>query len=393
MFADKEYLKNNLSILDVACRYCEIKQTGRNFKAATNPLREERTSSLFFYPETNTFHDFGSGETGDVIDFIRRAENLDFKTALSRAAELLGRDVSPANKIKRKKKLEISQDRLIKFVEFTHEKLINDPSLLAQLKKERGLTKQTVENKCIGFNPTLVRKNKTYLPKGWVIPVITQSGEIHSLMIRRVDEQEIGNYGKYHFIGESKDPISFSHAGFNKPVFVTEGDFDALLIEQEIEDVNVISLRGSGVNDKLLEHLKYYPKAWLLLDNDQAGEMATQKIIQKIDNAEVISLPEGVKDLCELYKQGYNVNSFLKWAETIETEDYKLILNNDKLTKEDKSGDIENIEYGIISDSQYVGSLNDFKSMCESYQENFKEWIINYFKGMKREEEAFECSI
>lgn len=398
MSIDKEQIKANLNILDVADRYCDIMQTGTNIKARHNPLREERTSSLFFYPETNTFHDFGNDETGDVIDFIQKAENLDFKEALGRANELLGGDAKPYNKkhaLKRKKKTEISQDRLIKFVELTHEKLINDPELLAQLKKERGLTEDTAKNKYIGFNPKLVKEGKTYLPKGWIIPITTQAGEVHSLMIRRIDEQEIEKFGKYHFIGDSKDPISFSHIGFNKHVLVTEGDFDALLIEQETEDINVISLRGSGINDKLIEHLKYYPKVWLLLDNDEAGEMAAQKITEKTDNAEVISLPDGIKDLCELYQQGYNVDFFLNRAmgkNTIETGDYKIILHNDRLTKEDnESGDVENIDYGIISDSEYIGSLKDFASLCEYYHENHKEWIINYFEGMEREKAAFGC--
>lgn len=50
--------------------------------ALKNPLREEKTSS--FYCKGNFYHDFGSGETGDVIDLIMKMEKISFKEAINK---------------------------------------------------------------------------------------------------------------------------------------------------------------------------------------------------------------------------------------------------------------------------------------------------------------------
>lgn len=66
--------KEYADILEVASRYCELQRQNGNYKAKVNPLREEKTSSLLFYPSTQKWHDFGSGESGDVFDFIQKME-------------------------------------------------------------------------------------------------------------------------------------------------------------------------------------------------------------------------------------------------------------------------------------------------------------------------------
>lgn len=43
---------------------------------------EERTASLCIRPEHNFFHCFGCGVSGDIIDFIERKENLNFKDTI-----------------------------------------------------------------------------------------------------------------------------------------------------------------------------------------------------------------------------------------------------------------------------------------------------------------------
>lgn len=46
-----------------------------------NPIREERTSSLVIYDNTNSYNDFG-GNGGDVIDFYAEYKGIDKKTAI-----------------------------------------------------------------------------------------------------------------------------------------------------------------------------------------------------------------------------------------------------------------------------------------------------------------------
>lgn len=53
--------------------------------AITNPLRKEKTSS--FYCKNNFWHDFGNGETGDVIDLVMRMYKMSFNEAINKLNE------------------------------------------------------------------------------------------------------------------------------------------------------------------------------------------------------------------------------------------------------------------------------------------------------------------
>ena len=78
-------IKERLDILDIASMYCELKKVDTTtYKAVINPLREERTSSLFFYTDTQRFYDFGSEESGDVFDLIARVENISLSDAIQK---------------------------------------------------------------------------------------------------------------------------------------------------------------------------------------------------------------------------------------------------------------------------------------------------------------------
>ena len=75
-------LKQKIDILDVAESYIPLKKSGGQYLALENPLREEKTSSLRIYPDTQSWYDFGSGEGGDVIDFVKNIERIETKDAI-----------------------------------------------------------------------------------------------------------------------------------------------------------------------------------------------------------------------------------------------------------------------------------------------------------------------
>lgn len=80
-----EAIKARLDIIDIASNYCELKRVNSNtYKAVVNPIREEKTSSLHFYINTQKFFDFGSNESGDVFDLIAKVENISLSDAISR---------------------------------------------------------------------------------------------------------------------------------------------------------------------------------------------------------------------------------------------------------------------------------------------------------------------
>lgn len=46
------------------------------------PFHDDSSASFFIYP-SNTWHCFGCGEGKDIIDFIMKLKNIDFKNAIN----------------------------------------------------------------------------------------------------------------------------------------------------------------------------------------------------------------------------------------------------------------------------------------------------------------------
>jgi hypothetical protein len=80
------YLNHSLDtrpdILDVVGRYTSLRKTGKEFTGRC-PFHEDKTPSFSVSEEKGLFHCFGCASGGDVITFIKLAEKVSFKGALS----------------------------------------------------------------------------------------------------------------------------------------------------------------------------------------------------------------------------------------------------------------------------------------------------------------------
>ncbi len=74
-------IKERITLYDVIERY-----TGEPIKRGKMrcPFHGEQDASFTIYSHNNTFYCFGCGAGGDIIDFVRRFFNVDFKDALQR---------------------------------------------------------------------------------------------------------------------------------------------------------------------------------------------------------------------------------------------------------------------------------------------------------------------
>ena len=76
-----EDLKYRNSIEDVISSYVNLTRSGSNLKGLC-PFHSEKTPSFTVYTGDSHFYCFGCGAGGDVISFIMRIENLDYRGAL-----------------------------------------------------------------------------------------------------------------------------------------------------------------------------------------------------------------------------------------------------------------------------------------------------------------------
>ena len=94
--ADLAILKAAHPLAEIVTRYVDgpRRVNGRIFWLC--PFHDERTPSFSITPDGGAFKCFGCGASGDVIEFVMRAEGLDFKTALEFLSD--GGAATPSNR-------------------------------------------------------------------------------------------------------------------------------------------------------------------------------------------------------------------------------------------------------------------------------------------------------
>jgi DNA primase len=81
-----EQIRAASDIVDVIGGYIPLKRAGANFVALC-PFHKEKTPSFNVTPHKQMFHCFGCHKGGDVFDFVKDYENVDFPDAVRRLAE------------------------------------------------------------------------------------------------------------------------------------------------------------------------------------------------------------------------------------------------------------------------------------------------------------------
>ena len=82
-------LRQRLSIVDVVSRRVPLNKKGQNFWGCC-PFHNEKTPSFSVSEDKGFYHCFGCGEHGDIISFVMKSENVDFKTAIRELADMAG---------------------------------------------------------------------------------------------------------------------------------------------------------------------------------------------------------------------------------------------------------------------------------------------------------------
>ena len=81
--ATREQIRAANDIVEVIGSYLPLKRAGANFVALC-PFHKEKTPSFNVNPQRQVFHCFGCHAGGDVFEFVKQYENIDFPEAVRR---------------------------------------------------------------------------------------------------------------------------------------------------------------------------------------------------------------------------------------------------------------------------------------------------------------------
>ena len=199
-------LRERLSIVDIVSRRVPLVKKGQNYWGCC-PFHNEKTPSFSVNEDKGFYHCFGCGEHGDIISFVMKSENVDFKTAITELAEQAGLKM-PDYKPKPVEQIEREE---------SYYNIMSDACDLYQKKlfeEEGSIALNYIKNR--GFSDDMIKKYRIgYAPKNNIIANkfinIKQDNLLKTGMCRR------GEYGLYDFF---RDKLMF-------PIFNARGQIVA----------------------------------------------------------------------------------------------------------------------------------------------------------------------
>ena len=316
------------------------------------PFHKEKSPSFSVSPDKQIFHCFGCGAGGNVIHFVSKIENADFKEAISILANRAGIELPTLNNYEDNKtamlKTKVYEINQIA-AEFYHHNLYRPTSKTAQeYIKKRKLDNKTLKSFLIGYSGNYDELYKILKQKGYKEEEIlasslvnkTDDGKYIDRFRKRVmfPIQDIRNkviaFGgrvlddsKPKYIN-SPENIVYSKGrhlfGLNvakksdlKNIIIVEGYMDAISLYQR-GITNVVASLGTALTEaqgRLLR--RYSERVTIGYDSDGAGQAATLRgleILQNIGCDVRILQISGAKDPDE-YVIKYGPERFLKCVE------------------------------------------------------------------------------
>ena len=320
-------------ILDIFQKYGDkpIKKGAKYF--CLSPFHEEKTESCLINIITQTYKDFGSGESGNIITYLKYKKNFTYAEAIEELARMQGKAVEYekpeiAEKIKHKKEKEQS---LRQYLEALHnrfkaelQKLPKDSNAWKEIEK-REYSGEDVSLWDLGYAPgnnfiydlfssvgnveagkklgLINDKNQDKLWHKLIYPIYDDKNQIVGFASRKLDDNP--DYAKWMNPSDNElyDKSSILY-GFNlaknaiakqNRVWIVEG-YNDVIAWHKFGIENTVGICGTALTDKHMKLLKKLTsKVTLCLDGDSAGKKSMLKYLPALISlgfsVEVCTLP------------------------------------------------------------------------------------------------------
>ena len=304
-------------INDVIGSYVTLKRAGSNMNGLC-PFHSERTPSFTVFSRTNSFYCFGCGAGGDVINFVMRAENLDYPSAVeflaSRAGITIPQDKNEIAQMgmSRKRVYEMNLAAAKFFRENLFDKNVGFEAM-NYLAGQRKLSPAIIKRFGLGFAPNnyyaltnhmrslgfseqelisgfLCGKSQKsgklydYFRNRVIFPIIDVTGNVIAFGGRVMDDSKPKYLNSSDTPGfkKSKNLFALNYAKnyCSEQIILCEGYMDVIALHSAGVE-NAVATLGTALTSEQARMLtKYTKKVILLYDSDDAGQRATDRAIQ-----------------------------------------------------------------------------------------------------------------
>ncbi len=341
-------LKSRCDIVDIVSRYVPLKKNGREYVGCC-PFHHERTPSFMVYAETQSYHCFGCKESGDVIQFVKKYENLSFMDAVEHLASIANVPLPQKEEIDTRA-LEAQKNKrnqilnCLKLAARFYYSSMQSGLAIAKLAREyvakRELQGSTLTRFGVGCSPDynslpqfllskgvseqtmldsgVVTRSKDnafidFFAKRLMFPIIDKDGAVIGFSGRLLEKKDLAKYKNTSATPVfNKSEVIFginllkkhreerrAKGDYNgiEYIIIVEGQIDVMMMHQ-FGFTTTVACLGTAFTPLHARKLKQFSeRVILLLDGDTAGQKATNKSIDILRksgvNVTVARLPEG----------------------------------------------------------------------------------------------------
>lgn len=304
-----QQIKSHLSLLTVLTHYNIQPDKHHQIKC---PFHPDDKPSCRIYPDTNTYHCFACGKTGDVIQFIQDKERITKHEAILKAESWISGLPEPMPQARTNQQPTTEPNYPELFTYFL-QSIGRSPGAQAYC-RQRGLNYKSLE---IGYNS---REKWNKLAGCIIFPLKDAAGNIVSLYGRRIADTSTSSVsGKGYTLELGRHYYSENRGGLypgypdkqTERLIITEAVIDAATLLQIPEITGQFTILAAyGTNGLTKEHnaaietLQNLKEIIFFFDGDTAGREGAQR------NAEELSrLPSEAKVTAIEAPEGEDINS------------------------------------------------------------------------------------
>ncbi len=402
-----EEIKYRCDITDVISSYVTLKRAGSNMNGLC-PFHSEHTPSFTVFPSTKSFYCFGCGAGGDVVTFIMKRENIDYRSALELLAKRAGIEIIQDERdqndvgagIKRERILSMNREAARYFHACLYDKVVGAEAL--RYLTERGLSGAVIKHFGLGYAPNnfgaltehLMKRGYTaeemsvgflcgiskktgkpydYFRNRVIFPIIDVTGNVVAFGGRVMDDSipKYLNTSDTPAFKKSRNLFALNYAKgcCSDRIILCEGYMDVIALHAHGFE-NAVATLGTAITPEQARIMAKYTKQVVIsYDSDEAGQRAANKAMKLLGevglDVRVLRIT-GAKDPDE----------FLRKAGTNSHEKFKLLLDNSRAQFEFKlEGVLSRHDISIV-DERVKASAELCRIISEIYSEAEREVYI-----------------
>lgn len=380
-----ERIKESNNIVDIISESVKLKKVGNNYQGLC-PFHSEKTPSFSVSTEKQMYKCFGCGEGGNVITFVMKNNNLDFKEALTFLADRANIELQNVSKEKQeyynKRKLlyQINTEAARYF--FSN---LEKNNRVREYLKKRGVNQNSIRSYGLGYSNDSWNELLDYLKeKGFkesdlilagvvtkndkgniydrfrnrvMFPVFDHRGKVIAFGARVIDDS------KPKYLNSPETPIfdkginlyglNFTlkdRSNRNKKVILVEGYMDFIGLRQR-GILNVVATLGTALTKDQAKLIKRYnDTVYISFDSDEAGQKATLRSLDILKDADlevfIINIPKGMDP--DDYIKKHGKDAYINLIDNAYSLiDYKLHIIKEKENLTDDQGKINYVKNAV----------------------------------------------